>query len=376
MNSLDATLLDYGAKSYTGPWKLIGLDYRVPHGHGKFTYETDQLTYEGSIENGKAHGLGRRVWSDGYYEGEWFQGRMTGAGVFAKNCGRIYVGGFLDNKQHGRGISGGAGFQCYDGEWQHGLKSGEGVMHFDTGCIYIGHFKENKMHGIGSYTWNEFPGKDGKAKVYNGEWKCGKMSGHGIMECERGSYTGEWSDGQENGAGVFVYNGGIIVSGIFKDGLACGVCVQESACKTEVYKGNFKNGLRDGYGILSHETGCYYDGNFKENAMHGHGEYYWVDLKSACNFVPFYIGEFEKGLQSGYGVFSNLRGVYEGFWKNGRKNGQGTYTYSNGDTLIGIYVDDLANGFCKSTLAATNEVFEGIFKNGVACLSMDTTNGV
>ena len=43
---------------------------------------------------------------------------------------------------------------------------------------------------------------------------------------------------------------------------------------------------------------------------------------------------------NGQGIFTYSNGEkYEGEWKDGEKNGQGTYTFPNGDKYVGEYKD-------------------------------------
>ena len=41
-------------------------------------------------------------------------------------------------------------------------------------------------------------------------------------------------------------------------------------------------------------------------------------------------------------IYTN--GDYVGAWKNGKRNGQGTYTFASGNKYVGDYQDDKRNG--------------------------------
>lgn len=48
--------------------------------------------------------------------------------------------------------------------------------------------------------------------------------------------------------------------------------------------------------------------------------------------------------KEGKGTKKYLSGVYEGEWKNGLRDGQGKYTWTNGDTYTGAWFEDKRNG--------------------------------
>ena len=54
-----------------------------------------------------------------------------------------------------------------------------------------------------------------------------------------------------------------------------------------------------------------------------------------------YIGGWKDGRWNGQGTFTTSNGSkYEGELKNGEKNGQGTHTYPDGSKFEGDYKDD------------------------------------
>jgi hypothetical protein len=74
------------------------------------------------------------------------------------------------------------------------------------------------------------------------------------------------------------------------------------------YIGQFKNGKREGYGIMLFANGGRYEGNWKDNLAHGKGiEYY------------------ENGDR------------YEGNYYEDEEDGPGVYYYKNGDRIMGNY---------------------------------------
>jgi hypothetical protein len=55
------------------------------------------------------------------------------------------------------------------------------------------------------------------------------------------------------------------------------------------------------------------------------------------------------------GIFENIYGRYSGTWKDGKRYGQGTYTYSNGDKYVGEFKDDKKHGQGTFTWAPNSE---------------------
>lgn len=59
-----------------------------------------------------------------------------------------------------------------------------------------------------------------------------------------------------------------------------------------------------------------------------------------------YKGNFKNGLREGLGESVYLDGsCYQGNWKNGMKNGKGVFAFADGDIFVGDFVDDSATGF-------------------------------
>jgi uncharacterized protein (TIGR02145 family) len=66
---------------------------------------------------------------------------------------------------------------------------------------------------------------------------------------------------------------------------------------------------------------------------------------------------------NGYGEWNYNEGIYIGQWKNGKQNGQGTYTGTNGDSYIGNYFDGTRNGKGKYQWK-NGDVYDGDWLKG------------
>ena len=55
---------------------------------------------------------------------------------------------------------------------------------------------------------------------------------------------------------------------------------------------------------------------------------------------PIYKGQVENGKPNGQGTYTYSNGdKYVGEFKDGKENGQGTYTWSNGEKYVGVLKD-------------------------------------
>ena len=77
----------------------------------------------------------------------------------------------------------------------------------------------------------------------------------------------------------------------------------------------------------------------------------------------YYLGDLDSmGEPDGYGIFRTPRVVYEGYWKNGKLNGNG-WREGDGITYSGGLLDGRAHGYGEMTYA-DGETYKGDFKDG------------
>lgn len=129
---------------------------------------------EATGPEGKA-GFSEFTWPDGAkYAGEWQDGKMHGKGTYVETDGARYEGevrsssylpynrvgmnadllsGQWDNgKMHGQGVQIFAKGDRYEGEYFNGQRHGKGKQAFANGNMYEGHFWQSQIHGKGTYT--------------------------------------------------------------------------------------------------------------------------------------------------------------------------------------------------------------------------------
>lgn len=262
--------------------------------NGNATYGTHTFNeserYIGQYKNGNWNGRGSYYFSDGRkYEGDFIDGVSDGKGTFIWPNGDKYVGEFKNDVFWGKGTMNYADGCKYIGDFINNKKEGEGTMTFPDGTKYVGHFKNDNFHGYGTYYW-----EDGA------------------------KYEGYWSDGKQNGTGTMSESDGEITNGIWK------------------------NGELHGNGVTTFSNGDKYEGTLGDIITEG--TYTWKNGNK-------YIGQFEDGVASGYGIkYYNNGDRYEGYWKGWQHHGQGTMFYADGKVVEGEWY----YGLCKD--CRTNKV--------------------
>ena len=126
------------------------------------------------------------------------------------------------------------------------------------------------------------------------------------------------------------------------------------------YEGEWKNGKRDGLGILSWKDVSKFIGNFIEDKVMGFGKLWHED-------GDVYTGYWNDFQADGVGIYkTNAQASHEGYWKNDKQNGYGIEKWPRGSSYIGEYQDGNKEGIGSLNFEG-NGGFEGEFKGG--CIS-------
>ena len=145
-------------------------------------------------------------------------------------------------------------------------------------------------------------------------------------------YKGEWKDGRREGNGAF------------------------ELCSGETYFGNFIRGLREEFGAFKGQ-GYIYKGDFKKDKFHGYGVLNFPDgsvFDGLWNKSQFFKGKFDFGDGNYYtGEWYNQefegRGklilsdgtIKKGMWRNSKLCGDARIKNSDGTMEKGFYIDDV-----------------------------------
>ncbi|XP_051967966.1 radial spoke head 10 homolog B isoform X2 [Xyrauchen texanus] len=255
-----------------------------------------------------------------------------------------YEGDKCEDLFHGEGVAYFQGGHVYKGSFSNGLMHGRGEYIWSDGLKYQGDFKSNVPMGHGTYTWLD-------GSTYEGEIHHGIRHGVGTYKCAKTSnvYRGQWYLGRRQGKGIMHYN------------------------QASWYKGDWLNNCREGFGVRHYPSGNVYEGQWRNNVQNGEGTMRWTQLEQQysgqwvngvqdgkgmhtwfrrrlpCSQYPCmneYNGEFVQGMRHGRGKFSYASGaVYCGEWKHDKKHGQGKYTFENGNAFEGEFIKDCVAEF-------------------------------
>lgn len=161
-------------------------------------------------------------------------------------------------------------FFSYDGQWKDGKMHGHGKYLYDDKVYYgyVGEYKNNKMNGEGKATYSS-------GATYEGLWENSKYSGKGRSTAPA--------------CGVF---NGAIFEGEFYSGKRHGHGKLELDCGL-TYEGDWVNGEPHGRGIMkSKSTGYAYDGDWENGCIRGSGAIILPDGKRVVRSWPASLGNF------------------------------------------------------------------------------------
>jgi len=158
------------------------------------------------------------------------------------------------------------------------------------------------------------------------------INGKGTMIFATGhKYTGGFKDGLRQGAGVLLMPGGRKIVGVWDSNeIMEGTYTQPDGT---TYEGQWMFRERNGQGTLTYPDGRKYIGDFKSNQRHGQGTMIYPDGRR-------YVGDFLHGERTGQGTMTYPDGrQYSGEFKDGRLSGQGTMIYPDGKKQEGMFKD-------------------------------------
>lgn len=136
-------------------------------------------------------------------------------------------------------------------------------------------------------------------------------------------YRGKWKNGVKEGPGQETFPDGTTFSGGFSKNLknGSGKFFFENQC---YFKGYFVDDIADGPECEQKAEDYLFKGPCQDNDFHGPGRViYYNDQKEP---TEMYIGEFYEGLKHGYGEYTWDDGSsYKGEWDHGKIANKGVY---------------------------------------------------
>lgn len=155
-----------------------------------------------------------------------------------------------------------------------------------------------------------------------------------------GKYTGDWKDGLKHGYGVLLYANGNKYEGEWVYGKRQGkgvYWVQEKRILRKQYAGDWHHDMRHGSGTFFHSNGGRFEGEWVNNKREGHGR-------------------MANGADDS---------VYDGQWVGNERSGHGILVLANGDKYDGCWLHDKKEGPGRFYYKATRKVYEGEWADGI-----------
>ena len=219
---------------------------------------------------------------------------------------------------------------CYKGsvDLYNNKKCGYGELIYIDGSQKIGTFYNDEFIG-----WNTYINSEGI--LYVGYFIKDKLNGKGLKYVLENDhlYKGDFIENMRHGYG-------------------------KDYRKTSEYEGEFYLDKKNGKGKIILNAGDIYNGEFKNNKINGYGHYIWKNNNHE------YIGYFLNGKFHGEGYYKWGENQYfKGNYINGVKVGKGEIGFKDGKKCFVNFVDGKPSG--KGILIDDNKnIIEADFENG------------
>ncbi|CAF1321970.1 unnamed protein product [Rotaria magnacalcarata] len=171
-----------GILTFTGGNHFIGTFKRGKrHGHG-ILYEKNETIDAGEWMDDELTNQDLKIVSNGYAH-RWKNGQYR---YYDDKNGNKYIGNIIDGKAHGLGIRIWSDNSRYEGNFKEDKKHGFGIYYYTERDIYKGKWNNDEMNGEGTLMWNS-------GTLYQGKFSKGKRHGEGILKFSDGSIEkGQW----------------------------------------------------------------------------------------------------------------------------------------------------------------------------------------
>jgi len=345
--------------------------------------------YFGEWKDGQRNGKGTLIYGSGDFKGDEYYGefkdnKIYGQGTYIYANGNVYVGEFIDNSFNGQGTFTMKNLDQYQGEWKNQKQHGQGFLDLADGRSFQGVFKDGKLiekqenSGVIRQVNKQIVRSNGVPlpNYYIGEWKDGQKHGQGTLTKSAGSqlevsYQGEWKDNLMHGQGIYTYSDGRTYEGqwMFGKRHGRGIFMMGNGKK---YVGEYWKGKENGQGTLTQSDGRVFSGTFKDGkalvVKEENTEQSTEENKEVNKEFPNgekYIGEWRNGKKNGHGTYIwTNKTKYVGGWKNSFYHGQGTFTWADGRKYVGRYQDGFYHEYGTFTWADGRK-YDGKWKDNL-----------
>ncbi|XP_055600479.1 MORN repeat-containing protein 3-like [Uranotaenia lowii] len=134
--------------------------------------------------------------------------------------------------------------------------------------------------------------------------------------------------------------------------------------KKSHYRGEVDEKYRKcGLGVQKRTNGWTYEGQWKDGLRNGYGILYrkMADME-LCEKI--YVGDWKNNRKHGLGIKYFKDGKYLGFWSCGQRSGHGFMWFDNGDFYMGEWADDVYEGL-GIMLYISGDRYHGEFHTGL-----------
>lgn len=183
----------------------------------------------------------------------------------------------------------------------------------------------------------------GEISLPNGESYSGSLLGNvpegsgKYIWSDGCKYEGEWRCGMRHGYGKLQWPSGAVYEGEFSGGYVHGTGTY-TRCDKITYKGRWRLNLKHGLGYQVYPNGDVFEGTWIQGSPEGPGKYTWANGN-------VYLGNLRGGKMSGKGTLTWTNGdSYEGNWLSSMMHGFGIYTWTDGGCYIGTWTRGLKDG--------------------------------
>lgn len=167
------------------------------------------------------------------------------------------------------------------------------------------------------------------------------------------SYDGEWKNGKRDGFGILIKKDAAKFIGYFIQDNVNGFGKLTDKNGDE-YLGYWKNSEFSGVGIYTKKTMISYKGYWSKDKQDNFGIEHWPNLE--------YIGEYKKGVKNGFGIMYIDGGVYEGEMRGGNIDGFGKFIFNDKRRYEGKFVNNKMEGY-GILYFPDGKIFVGNFKD-------------
>ena len=182
----------------------------------------------------------------------------------------------------------------------------------------------------------------------------GKRRNYPILHKDSFSYEGEWKNGKRDGIGILIKKDIARFLGEFVENKVNGfgkLFFEESG---DEYIGYWKDSQTNGIGIYNKRGLISYKGEWKKDKQNGFGVEKWPKFE--------YEAEDSNGNKEGYGIFNIKDAIYEGEMKDDNFNGIGTFIFKDKRKYEGEFVNNKTEGYGILTFP-DGKIFGGRFKD-------------